>query len=60
MNIESFYKELSEKLGIAPLHLDAILWLNHTEIMEQIGAKDSPEIHDESKEKIGKVVLEDF
>lgn len=35
-NIESFYQKLSERLDIAPLHLDAILWLNHKFIIEKV------------------------
>jgi DNA-(apurinic or apyrimidinic site) lyase len=35
-NIEDFYQKLAESLDIAPLHLDAILWLNHTYIIKQV------------------------
>jgi N-glycosylase/DNA lyase len=33
--IKNFYKELSEKLNIPLLHLDAILWVNYEEFMEE-------------------------
>lgn len=33
-NIENFYNDLSNKLNIPPLHLDAILWVNYEEIMK--------------------------
>lgn len=35
IKIEDFYAYISETLNIAPLHLDAILWLNHTFLIEK-------------------------
>lgn len=33
-DVNLFYNDLSKKLKIAPLHLDAILWVNYEEIMK--------------------------
>ncbi len=35
--IDSFYNKLAQDLNISPLHLDAILWLNHKFIIAEIG-----------------------
>jgi DNA-(apurinic or apyrimidinic site) lyase len=32
MKIKEFYKILSKKLNIPPLHLDAIIWCNYEEL----------------------------
>ncbi|MCT4616846.1 MAG: N-glycosylase/DNA lyase [Candidatus Gracilibacteria bacterium] len=33
LNINSFYKILSEKLGVSPLHLDSLLWINSDKLI---------------------------
>lgn len=33
-NISKFYKDLSQKLNIPELHLDAILWIDYKELMK--------------------------
>jgi DNA-(apurinic or apyrimidinic site) lyase len=37
--IKNFYKELSEKLNISLLHLDAILWVNYEELVREKNLK---------------------
>lgn len=36
LSIENFYGELATRLDVAPLHLDAILWLNHTYLIDEV------------------------
>lgn len=35
VSIDEFYKNIAKELDIAPLHLDAILWLNHKFLIEE-------------------------